>query len=47
MQNRNGENYLDFRKAGYDEGIQNYLSLSLYDENISINDKLLNSLLFF
>lgn len=47
MQNRNGENYLDFRKAGYDEGIQNYLSLSLYDENIDINDKLLNALSFF
>ena len=47
MQNENGESYLDFYKAGYDKGIQNYLSMSLYDENISVNDKLLNALLFF
>lgn len=47
MQNENGESYLDFYKAGYDKGIQNYLSISLYDENISVNDKLLNALLFF
>ena len=43
----NGENYLDFYRAGYDKGIQNYLCMSLYDENISVNDKLLNALLFF
>jgi len=47
MQYGSGEPYLDFYKAGYDRGIQNYLSLSLYDENISINDKLLNALLYF
>ena len=47
MQKESGEPYLDFYKAGYDRGIQNYLSLSLYDENISINDKLLNALVFF
>ena len=39
--------YLDFYKAGYDRGIQNYLSMSLYDEDISVNDKLLNALWFF
>ena len=32
LQNEGGESYLDFRKAGYDRGIQNYLSLSLYDK---------------
>lgn len=47
MQNENGESYLDFYKAGYDRGIQNYLSMSLYDEDISVNDKLLNALCFF
>jgi len=47
MQNENGESYLDFFKAGYDSGIQNYLSMSLYDEDISVNDKLLNALCFF
>ena len=47
MQNENGESYLDFYKAGYDRGIQNYLSMSLYDENISVNDKLLNALSFY
>lgn len=44
MQNENGESYLDFYKAGYDRGIQNYLNMSLYDENISLNDKLLDAL---
>lgn len=47
MQNENGESYLDFYKAGYDSGIQNYLSLSLYDEDIAINDKLLDALAYF
>lgn len=47
MQSEHGKLYLDFYKAGYDRGIQNYLSMSLYDENISINDKLLTALLFF
>lgn len=47
MQKESGEPYLDFYKARYDRGIQNYLSLSLYDKNISVNDKLLNALLFF
>jgi len=47
MQNENGESYLDFYKAGYDRGIQNYLSMSLYDEDISLNDKLLNALCFY
>lgn len=47
MQKENGESYLDFYKAGYDRGIQNYLSMSLYDEDISVNDKLLNALFFF
>ena len=47
MQNKNGKSYLDFYEAGYDRGIQNYLSLSLYDQNISVNDKLLNALLLF
>ena len=47
MQKENGESYLDFYKAGYDRGIQNYLSMSLYDEDISVNDKLLNALCFF
>lgn len=40
MQKENGESYLDFYKAGYDRGIQNYLSMSLYmgeiKEKISI-----------
>ena len=47
LQEQNGEPYLDFYKAGYDKGIQNYLSLSLYDKNILVNDKLLNALSFF
>lgn len=47
MQNRSGESYLDFYKAGYDRGIQNYLNMSIYDEKISLNDKLINALFFF
>lgn len=47
MVSEDGKNFLDFYKAGYDRGIQNYLCLSLYDEKISINDKLLNALLYF
>ncbi len=47
MQNKNGESYLDFYKAGYDRGIQNYLNMSLYDEKFSLNDKLINALFFF
>lgn len=47
MVSEDGKEYLDFYKAGYDRGIQNYLCLSLYDEKISLNDKLLNALLFF
>lgn len=47
MKNENGQSYLDFYEAGYDRGIQNYLSMSLYDEDISVNDKLLNALCFF
>ena len=47
VQKENGESYLDFYKAGYDSGIQNYLSMSLYDNDISLNDKLINALVFF
>lgn len=47
MQSENEKTFLDFYKAGYDRGIQNYLCMSLYDESFSINDKLLNALLFF
>ncbi len=47
MQNENGECYLDFYKTGYDKGIQNYLSMSLYDENISVNNKLIDAISFF
>lgn len=47
IQSENGESYLDFYKAGYDKGIQNYLNMSLYKENISLNDKLLDALCAF
>lgn len=41
------EPYLDFRKAGYDAGIQNYLIMSLYQENININDRLVNAISYY
>ena len=44
MHTSDGEPYLDFYEAGYDKGIQNYLILNLYDENISINEKLIDAL---
>ena len=47
MVSEDGKEFLDFYKAGYDRGIQNYLCLSLYDKKISVNDKLLKALLFF
>jgi len=41
------EPYLDFNKAGYDAGLQNYLIMNLYKENISLNDRLVNALAFY
>lgn len=39
--------YLDFFKAEYDAGLQNYLLMSLYKEPISLNDKLVNAISLF
>ena len=47
MQNDREEPYLDFCKAGYDAGIQNYLILSLYGENIRLNERLVNAIAFY
>lgn len=47
VQNDREESYLDFYKAGYDAGIQNYLIMYLYKENIRLNDSLVNSLSFY
>ena len=47
MQNDREEPYLDFCKAGYDAGMQNYLILSLYGENIRLNERLVNAIAFY
>lgn len=41
------EPYLDFYKAGYDAGIQNYLIMNLYKDNIDLNDKIVTALSFY
>ena len=41
------EPYLDFYKAGYDAGIQNYLVMNLYEENINLNDSLVNAISYY
>lgn len=47
IQNDKEEPYLDFYKAGYDKGIQNYLIMNLYKENIALNDRLVNALVYY
>lgn len=47
IQNDKDEPYLDFYKAGYDAGIQNYLMINLYKENISLNARLVTALHFY
>ena len=47
LQNDKEKQYLDFRKAGYDAGIQNYLIMSLYQENINLNDRLVNAISYY
>ena len=47
IQNDKEEPYLDFHKAGYDEGIQNYLTMNLYKENIDLNDRLVNAIAYY
>lgn len=47
LQNDKQESYLDFHKAGYDEGIQNYLIMHLYKDDISLNDRLVNAIAFY
>lgn len=47
IQNDREEPYLDFCMAGYDAGIQNYLILSLYGENIRLNERLVNAIAFY
>ena len=41
------EPYLDFYEAGYDAGIQNYLIMNLYHENIGVNDRIVNALAYY
>lgn len=43
----NSEQYLDFYEAGYDKGIQNYLIMSLYEDDIFLDDELVNALIFY
>ena len=47
LQNDKEELYLDFYKAGYDAGIQNYLVMNLYEENIDLDDKLVNAIAYY
>lgn len=47
LQNDKEEPYLDFYEAGYDAGIQNYLIMKLYREDIYLNDRLVNALAYY
>ncbi len=47
VRNDREEPYLDFYEAKYDAGIQNYLIMNLYQENIDLNDRLVNALVFY
>lgn len=47
VRNDREEPYLDFYEAKYDAGIQNYLIMNLYHENIRVNDMIVNALTFY
>lgn len=47
LENDKEEPYLDFYKAGYDAGIQNYLIINLYNENINLDDKLVDAIAYY